>query len=121
MGNGTAQAALVAKTRKLLADAERSELELARSKRLVVERAIVTQEWGRQVLAVKNRFLALGREVASRLTGLRAPEIQAVLDARVYEILMLLANPQYYPSENLEQDLKSIRPYHREEKHENGN
>jgi biotin operon repressor len=105
MGNGTAQVGLAAKTRKMVADAERAELELARAKQAVVERVVVTREWNCHVLAVKNRFLGLGRELAPRLAGCGPMQIQAAIDGRVFEILRMLANQKYYPIETLEQDL----------------
>lgn len=71
-----------------------------------MERAVVTREWNRHVLTVKNRLLGLGREMAPRLVGLGPMQIQAAIDNRIFEILRLLAHPEYCPIETLEEDLK---------------
>ena len=106
MSNGTAQAAVEAKTRKLSADADRAELELARAKSEVVSRAMVNREWRCAVIQTKNRLLSLGREIAPQLAGCGPMQIKATVDKRIFEILRLLAHQEYYPTEALEQDLK---------------
>jgi biotin operon repressor len=104
--NGTAEAAIAAKTRKLEADAERAELELAREKASVVSRESVNRQWRCAVVMVKNRLLSLGRELAPRLHTGGPMECQSIINERVCEILRLLAHPEFYPAEALRQDLR---------------
>jgi hypothetical protein len=43
------------------------------------------------VVNVRNRLLGLGRELAPHLSNKGPNEIKALIDARIYEILRLLA------------------------------
>ena len=82
-----------------------AELEYAQARGEVVSRAKINQEWNRGVLAVKNRLIGLGRELAPHLTGRGPQEIRSVIDSRVFEILRLLAHPEYCSAETIDKDL----------------
>lgn len=76
---------------RLRVDLQLAEYKLLIAKDEYVSRQTVIQEWRRGVVNVKNRFLGLGRELAPLLTGRGPQEVKALIDARVYEILRLLA------------------------------
>lgn len=80
--------------------AKMAKLEYEREAKSLVEIVRVQREWKRAVLAVKNRFLAMGRELAPRLVGLGPHEIKALIDQRVFETLRLLANKEYDQAES---------------------
>jgi hypothetical protein len=96
--NTTAEAAILAKTRKLEADASRSELELQIARAEVISRAVVSRQWRQAVIVVRDRFKNLGRELAPRLVSLGPQAIRAEIDRRVYEILRLLAHQEFAPT-----------------------
>jgi hypothetical protein len=106
VGKKPSEAALASKERKLAADASMAELKYAQARGELILRDQVQQEWRCALIALKNRFLGLGRELGPRLTGCGPMQIQAAIDGRIFEILRMLANPNYYPIERLEQDLK---------------
>ena len=85
------------KLRALKAAAESAEIKVALARSQLVEKAEVEREWRQRVVTVKNRLKALGRELAPRLAGNGPQEIQAVVDARVLEILRLLSHKEYMP------------------------
>jgi len=98
----TAEAAILAKTRKLEADASRSELELQIARGEVISRAVVSRQWRQAVIVVRDRFKNLGRELAPRLVSLGPQAIRAEIDRRVYEILRLLAHEKFAPANETE-------------------
>lgn len=87
--------AIDAKQRKLKADADRAEFELAKAKGEYIARNLVQREWKTRCVQVRGRMIGLGREIAPRLVGRGAREIQAMIDQRVFEILRLLAHKEY--------------------------
>jgi biotin operon repressor len=102
---GLSQEAMDSKQRKLSADASMAELKYEQARGELILRDKVQQEWRCALVALKSRFLGLGRELAPRLTGCGPMQIQAAIDGRIFEILRLLANQKYYPIETLQQDL----------------
>ncbi len=78
-------------------DAKMAKLEFEKASGVLVEVPKVQQEWRKSVVAVKTRFLGLGRELAPHLTGKGPQEIKTVIDKRVFEILRLLAHKDFHP------------------------
>lgn len=78
-------------------DAKMAKLEFEKATGAVVEVERVSQEWRKGVVAVKNRFLGLGRELAPQLAGRGPQEIKTIIDKRVFEILRLLAHQEFHP------------------------
>ena len=72
--------------------------KLAVARGTYISKQSVVIEWRRAVIAVKNRFLGLGRELAPHLTGKGPREIQSVIDRRIFEILRLLAHQEFAPA-----------------------
>ncbi len=105
----TAEAAILAKTRKLEADAARAELELEIARSEVISRALVTRQWRQSVIVVRDRFKNLGRSLAPQLINRGPIEIQTIVDSRVYEILRLLSHQEFSPKDTMtdEPSLKS--------------
>lgn len=89
--------AIDSKERKLKADADMAEHNLAIAQGKVVPREVVSKEWRRGVVTVKSRLLGLGRELAPVLTGRGPHEIKTIIDKRVFEILRLLAHQEFAP------------------------
>ncbi len=112
----TAEAAILAKTRKLEADAARAELELEIARSEVISRAVVTRQWRQAVIVVRDRFKNLGRSLAPQLINRGPIEIQTIVDGRVYEILRLLSHQELSPAETTS-DEPSNKP--KEDEHEN--
>jgi biotin operon repressor len=83
--------AMQAKARKLIADASMAELELKRRQGELLPRGEVLREWARVVGVVRQAFLSLPRDLAPRLAHSGPVEIQALLTARIFEILRGLA------------------------------
>ncbi|MBA3754243.1 MAG: hypothetical protein H0X01_08930 [Nitrospira sp.] len=83
--------AIKLKTEKLELEVQRARFELEISKAEWVRKTEVTRAWRRASISVKNRFLGLGRELAPHLVGRGPNEIRAIIDARVHEILRLIA------------------------------
>jgi len=94
-GKNVSQDAVDAKFRKLCADANMSELKYAVARGEFIARQAVVIEWRKAAVAVKSRFLGLGRELAPHLAHRGPQEIQATIDKRVFEILRLLAQTQF--------------------------
>jgi len=84
------------------AKAEKMELEyLEAAAKLVVKDAVV-REWRTRVVGLRGMLMGLGRELAPRLVGKHAREVQALVDVRCYEILRTFAHQTYLPETELE-------------------
>jgi bifunctional ADP-heptose synthase (sugar kinase/adenylyltransferase) len=91
------RAELTWKDRRMRALALKAELKLDVATGKLIERSHVVREWKTRVVQTKNQLLGLGREFAPRLMGKSPQEIQALIDARVCEILRALAHEEYAP------------------------
>ena len=92
------EGALQLKEDRLRVDLQMAEHKLAVARGEYVPRDTVILEWRRSVVAVKNRFLGLGRLLAPMLQGKGPQEIQHIIDQRIFEILRLLAHEQFAPT-----------------------
>ena len=90
-GKDRREGALQLKEDRLRVDLQLAEHKLKVARGEYIPRETVILEWRRSAIAVKNRFLGLGRELAPHLTGKGPREIEALLNQRIYEILRLIA------------------------------
>ena len=90
--------ALRLKEARLRVDLEMAEHKLSVARGEYIPRDTVILEWRRAVVAVKNRFLGLGRQLAPMLQGKGPQGIQHIIDQRIFEILRLLAHEQFAPT-----------------------
>ena len=89
------EGALQLKESRLRVDLEMAEHKLAVARGEYIAKESVIREWRRSVVAVKNRLLGLGRQLAPLLQGKGPQEIQHVIDQRMFEILRLLAYQEF--------------------------
>ena len=85
-------------TRFRKAKAKRAEKELALTEGEFVRTADVVAEWRGRVIGLRTLLTGLGREVAPRLVGKNAREVQALIDVRCFEILRTFAHQEYMPT-----------------------
>jgi phage terminase Nu1 subunit (DNA packaging protein) len=83
----TDDALKAAKTRKELALAEKHEIELARVKGLLVDKAVVESANIQKFTVIRNKFLGLAASIAPMLEGQDPASIEVLLDQRIREIL----------------------------------
>lgn len=83
-----------AKNKKLIAEAERAELELAIKKGEYVEVGEVKEAWVTMVSRFKSKMLALPTKLAASCYGKSKPQIQAEAKAGIREALEELADDE---------------------------
>jgi phage terminase Nu1 subunit (DNA packaging protein) len=76
-----------AKLRKELALAEKYELQTAKEKGLLIERAAVEKSIADALAVFRNRLLGLPASLAPVLAGREVPEIESMLDERLRDFL----------------------------------
>lgn len=70
----------------------RDTVELRRELGEVIERSEVVRNWSKCLLQMKGALSGLGRELAPLVIGRSPHEVQAIIDARVFEIMRTLYN-----------------------------
>jgi hypothetical protein len=93
-------AALNPKNRKLDLEARRLELQIAEAEGRLMPRADAEQAQREMAATVRQSMLVLARDVADRLVGLDAQQIQARLGARAHAMLQQLARGQLLDTDN---------------------
>lgn len=96
-GTSRSETALKADERYRRAKADKMELEYQEASRLVVRREAVVREWRTRVVGLRTLLVGLGRELAPRVVGKSAREVQALIDVRAFEILRTFAHQDYMP------------------------
>jgi hypothetical protein len=89
-------------TRFRKAKAEKMELEYLEAARKLVSTDAVVREWRGRVVGLRGLLMGLGRELAPRLVGKNAREVQALVDVRTFEILRTFAHQEYMPQREIE-------------------
>ena len=89
-------------TRFRKAKAEKMELEYLEAAKKLVSTDAVVREWRARVVGLRGLLMGLGRELAPRLVGKNAREVQALTDARTFEILRTFAHQEYMPEREIE-------------------
>jgi hypothetical protein len=79
------------------AKAKRAQMELAQALKRLVDVDEVQFEWRARCLQLRALLTGMGREIAPRLVGKSAREIQALIDVRHFEILRTFAHQQFHP------------------------
>jgi hypothetical protein len=95
-----AGASLSPKNRKLDLEARRLELQIAEAEGRLMPRADAEQAQREMAATVRQSMLVLARDVADRLVGLDAQQIQARLGARAHAMLQQLARGQLLDTDN---------------------
>jgi len=85
------------------AKAKRAEQELAEAEGRLVSREAVVREWRARVVGLRTLLVGFGREIAPRVIGKSAREVQALVDVRMFEILRTFAHQEYQPERELEE------------------
>lgn len=80
-----------ARARKVSAEAQLAELEVAKATGRLVEIELVAKAVGEQFAAVRARFVSMGTKLAPLIAPDRTNEVKALIDQAVYEALDELA------------------------------
>jgi hypothetical protein len=79
------------KESRLKVDLQMAEHKLAVARGEFISKRDVVLAWRTAVTAVRNRFLSLPKELAPHLISRGPREVESILNARICEILRLLA------------------------------
>lgn len=97
------------RTRLTRLNADRRELQLQKERGDLINCGVAVKLWAAVCLNIKTKIEQIPSKLAPLAYGLKTPEIKAVADQMVYEVLMEIANP------NLEQiarqmETRKIKP-----------
>lgn len=96
------------RARKMAAQAEREELEVAQLRGELVTLEVVEQEWARSLSRARGVLLALPGKIAPDLIGLRSiPEVIAVLEPAVAAAMEALSGAGADDDEDDEQEAEA--------------